>query len=162
MAFDHQTGRLWAGDVGNDTWEEVNIIERGGNYGWNINEGFHRFKQRNKPTPPLPARIVGRPIEPVFAYNHSVGNCVIGGCVYRGTKVPELSGAYIFADHVTGQVFALRYEQKSARVTSVQRVQPATMPIFSFGEDESGEVYFTTIQGIINRFVSVQDNNEKN
>jgi glucose/arabinose dehydrogenase len=153
MAFDRQTNRLWAGDVGEDTWEEVDIIERGSNYGWSVNEGFHKFARKPASPSPPPAHIVGELIDPIFAYNHSVGNCIIGGCVYRGKKVPELFGAYLFADHVTGQIYALRYDEKSGEAISVERIQPTAMPVFSFGEDEQGEVYFTTTQGIINRLI---------
>ena len=157
MAFDRQTNRLWAADVGDDTCEEIDIIERGDNYGWRIKEGFRKFAKKQGPTPPPPAQTFGKPIDPIFAYDHSVGNCIIGGCVYRGKKVPALFGAYLFADHVTGQVYALRYDEKSGRAMSVLRIQPVTMPVFSFGEDESGEVYFTTTQGVLNRFRSVQE-----
>ena len=106
MAFDRQTGRLWGGDVGDDTWEEVDILVRGGNYGWNLKEGFRAFA--NKDAEGAPASSLGRQklIDPVFAYHHAVGNCIVGGVVYRGRRVPELFGAYLFADHVTGQVYA--------------------------------------------------------
>lgn len=154
MAFDRHTNRLWAGDVGDDTWEEIDHIERGGNYGWRTMEGFHRFPVSQATPPPPPPPAVGKLIDPIFAYNHTMGNCIIGGCVYRGKQVPELFGAYLFADHVTGQVYALRYDDRSGRVVTVQRIDPRTMPVFSFGEDESGEVYFTTTQGIINRLVT--------
>ncbi|MCE9553451.1 MAG: PQQ-dependent sugar dehydrogenase [Planctomycetes bacterium] len=153
MAFDRQTNRLWAGDVGDDTWEEIDLIERGGNYGWRIREGFHRFPVTQATPSPPPTPAVGKLLDPIFAYNHTLGNCIIGGCVYRGKQVPELFGAYLFADHVTGQVYALRYNDRSGKAVSVQRIDPRTMPVLSFGEDESGEVYFTTTQGIINRIV---------
>ena len=159
MAFDRQTNRLWAGDVGQDTWEEINLIVRGGNYGWNIREGFKPFTTTSQPPPaPPPAHVVGRLIDPVFAYNHSVGKAIIGGCVYRGTKVPELRGAYLFADYVNGQVSVLRFDEQSGKVISVEPIEPPTMPVFSFGEDAAGEVYFMTTQGIINRFVSKRGN----
>jgi len=158
MAFDRATNRLWAADVGEDTWEEIDIIERGGNYGWNIYEGFRKFAPKGQPPPAPPTRIVGRLIDPIFAYNHSVGNCIIGGAVYRGKKVPELFGAYLFADYVTGHVYALRYDEQSGETTSVQPIhgEPgrATMPVFSFGEDEPGELYFMTSAGIVNRIMS--------
>ncbi|MCE9547690.1 MAG: PQQ-dependent sugar dehydrogenase [Planctomycetia bacterium] len=152
MAFDRQTNRLWAGEIGDDTWEEINVIERGGNYQWSMNEGFGKFvPSQGSPAPP-PAKIIGNLTDPIFAYNHTVGNCIIGGCVYRGKAVPELFGAYLFADHVTGQLYAMRFDEPNVRAKSVSRIEPRTMPIFSFGEDEQGEVYFTTAQGIINRF----------
>ena len=155
MAFDRQTNRLWAADVGQDTWEEINVIERGGNYGWNIREGFKSFTTTSQPPPaPPPAHIVGHLIDPIFAYNHSIGKAIIGGCVYRGSNVPELRGAYLFADYVGGQVYALRFDEISNRALSVAPIEPPTMPVFSFGEDAAGEVYFMTTQGIINRFVA--------
>ncbi len=149
MSFDRRTNRLWAADVGEDTWEEIDILERGGNYGWNVKEGFRKFSMKG--VSPAPARTGEELIDPVFAYNHTVGNCIIGGCVYRGTKVPDLFGAYLFADYVTGQVYALSFDENSGRAVSVRRIGAAAMPVFSFGEDEAGEVYFTTAQGVINR-----------
>ena len=103
---------LWAADVGQDTWEEINVIDRGGNYGWNIREGFKSFTTTSQPPPaPPPAHVVGNLIDPIFAYNHSIGKAIIGGCVYRGNKVPELRGAYLFADYVGGQVYVLRFDE---------------------------------------------------
>ncbi|HEY2759213.1 MAG TPA: PQQ-dependent sugar dehydrogenase, partial [Pirellulales bacterium] len=94
MAFDHVTNKLWAGDVGQDTWEEVDILQRGGNYEWNIKEGFHTFSEDPKPKHPpagkVPDKVVGDLIDPIFEYHHDIGKCVVGGCVYRGKQVPEL------------------------------------------------------------------------
>ena len=73
--------------------------------------------------------------------------------MYRGSKVPELRGAYLFADYVGGQVYALRFDETSNRAISVAPIEPPTMPVFSFGEDAAGEVHFMTAQGIINHFV---------
>jgi glucose/arabinose dehydrogenase len=158
MAFDRQSKRLWAGDVGEDTWEEIDIIERGGNYGWNTFEGFRKFIPKGQPPPAPPAHVVGKLIDPIFAYNHSIGNCIVGGAVYRGKNVPELFGAYLFADYVTGHVYALRYDERSGEATAVQPIlggpKQASMPVFSFGEDEPDELYFMTSAGVINRFVS--------
>ena len=92
-------------------------------------------------------------IDPIFAYNHSVGNCIIGGSVYRGKNLPQLAGLYLFADHVTGRLYALRFDEDSGEAISVELIQPAAMPVFSFGEDESSEVYFMTTEGIVNRMV---------
>jgi glucose/arabinose dehydrogenase len=154
MAFDMPTKRLWAGDVGQDTWEEVDLIERGGNYGWSVNEGFRKFTAKSEPkAAPVPSKIYGTPIAPLFAYNHSVGNCIVGGCIYRGSSCPSLVGDYLFADYVTGQVYAMRYDDKSGTATSVHKIGATGMPILSFGEDESGEVYFTTTQGFIHHFI---------
>ena len=106
LSFDRQTGTCWAGDVGQDTWEEIDIIRRGGNYGWNHREGQHPFGPGGfGPTKEL--------IEPILEYNHSLGKCIIGGFVYRGKNVPELEGAYLYADYVTGQLWALWYDAAS-------------------------------------------------
>lgn len=158
MAFDRATNKLWAGDVGQDTWEEVDILERGGNYGWNVREGFHDFANDPKPKfPPagkVPEKIVGTLIDPLFEYHHDIGKCVVGGYVYRGKQVPELVGKYLFADYVAGQVYALTYDDVSGKTVSVERIEPKGMPVFSFGEDEQGEVYFMTTQGALFRFRS--------
>jgi glucose/arabinose dehydrogenase len=172
MSFDRQTNKLWAGDVGQDYWEEVDIITRGGNYGWNQREGLHPLAPvPNSPKPgPPPANQVGEFIDPIFEYHHDIGKCIVGGHVYRGKQVPELYGAYLFADYVTGRVYALWYDADAARVTKVQPIDPPAaasngmagmftfgfngQSVFSFGEDADGEVYFTTVQGIVQRFRS--------
>ena len=155
MSFDRQTHKLWAGEVGQDTWEEVNIIDRGGNYGWNIREGFHPFVARGgPPAGPAPEKPVGALIEPLYEYHHSVGKSITGGHVYRGKEVPELFGAYLFADYVDGQVYTLRYDEHEGKVTAVQKIGPKQQPVFSFAEDEAGELYFMTTQGYLFRFRS--------
>ena len=87
ISFDSKTGDLWAGDVGQDTWEEVDHITKGGNYGWNIREGFHKFyvapNKKPRPADP-PEHIVGKLIDPLFDYEHSLGKSITGGGVYRG------------------------------------------------------------------------------
>ncbi|HTQ37773.1 MAG TPA: PQQ-dependent sugar dehydrogenase [Pirellulales bacterium] len=179
MSFDRLTHKLWAGDVGQDTWEEVDIIERGHNYGWNQREGFHplvvKKNNPNQPGPP-PDKTYGTLTEPLFEYHHAVGKCIVGGHVYRGKDVPELQGAYLFADYVTGRVYALWYDEQAGKVTSVQPIDPPAAPsngnsgftfgskglgIFSFGEDEAGEVYFTTVQGVIQHFRSAANSAAK-
>src|SRR5262245_64953983 len=155
MSFDRVTKKLWAGEVGQDTWEEINIIERGGNYGWNVREAFHPFVARQGPKAgPPPEKMMGTLIEPVFEYHHSIGKSITGGYVYRGKQVPELFGAYLFADYVSGQVYALRYDDVSGKVAAVQPIEPKGLGVFSFGEDEAGEVYFMTTQGYLYRFRS--------
>lgn len=147
IAFDRATGELWAGDVGQDLWEEIDIITRGGNYGWSLREGKHKFGPNgSEPRPDL--------IEPIWDYNHSIGKSITGGNVYRGKRVPELNGSYLYADYVTGQIWALRYDAKSKRVVANRTIRVKGEPIFSFGEDDDGEVYFLTQSGGIFKFVS--------
>jgi glucose/arabinose dehydrogenase len=162
-SFDRLNGRLWAGDVGQNDWEEVDMITKGGNYGWNLREGFHKFppKANMKPPPgPAPEHIVGELIDPVFDYGHTSKDfkCIIGGNVYRGKEVPELAGLYLFADYICGRVYGLKYDDATQKVVSVRPIQQpndgTNMPIMSFGEDEKGEVYYLTDVGQIFRFRS--------
>jgi glucose/arabinose dehydrogenase len=149
MAFDRKTGRLWAGDVGQNLWEEIDILVAGGNYGWNLREGLHPFGARGTG----PHQDV---IEPIWEYHHDLGKCIIGGLVYRGRRLPELDGAYLYADYVTGALWALRYDEVKKRVIANRPIRDRKLPVLSFGEDEQGEVYFLTAsptgQGI-HRFV---------
>jgi len=154
MAFDRQTHKLWAGDVGQDTWEEIDIIVKGGNYGWNIREGLHKFTKFNRPQPaPPPEHIVAELIDPIFDYQHNtVGNSITGGTVYRGKQVPELFGKYVFADYVKAQVYALTYDESTGKATAVQRILGNNSPVFTFGEDEQGELYFGALNNTLQRF----------
>jgi glucose/arabinose dehydrogenase len=142
LSFDRQTGTCWAGDVGQDTWEEIDIIRRGGNYGWNHREGQHPFGPGGfGPTKEL--------IEPILEYNHTLGKCIIGGFVYRGKSVPELEGAYLYADYVTGQLWALWYDPAAEKVTANRTIRKGGSPVLSFGEDDDGEVYLLTERDIL-------------
>jgi len=148
LSFDRLTGALWAGDVGQDLWEEIDIIVRGGNYGWNLREGKHPFR-------PNLAKGDEKLIEPIWEYGHSVGKCIIGGLVYRGKKFPELYGAYLYADFVTSYLWALRYDgEKVTRNLEIAR--PTKLEISSFGEDEDGEDCFTAFDGFVYRFRQAQ------
>jgi glucose/arabinose dehydrogenase len=137
MAFDRKTGQLWAADVGQNLWEEINLIERGGNYGWNRREGLHPFGFKGM----LPN---SKMIEPIWEYHHDVGKSITGGHVYRGERVKSLQGLYLHADYVTGHVWGLRYDRQKKRVTANHLLRRGGFPVFSFGEDEKGEVYVLT------------------
>jgi CubicO group peptidase (beta-lactamase class C family) len=145
IAFDRETGTLWCGDVGQDLWEEIDLIVKGGNYGWNLREGFHKFGLKGAdPRPDL--------IEPIWEYHHDIGKSITGGHVYRGKKFPQLAGCYLFADYVAGQVWALKYDKAQKKVDAVYTIHGNIMPIISFGEDEQGEAYYTTDTGSIFTF----------
>jgi glucose/arabinose dehydrogenase len=142
FAFDNDT--LWAADVGQDAYEEIDLIVKGGNYGWNIREGLHPFVAKGRKTPANPSKAANA-IDPIWEYDHNVGKSIIGGPVYRGKKIPELQGAYIYADYVTGKLWALRYDFDQKRVTANRPIPDSANPaVMSFGVDAEGEVYFTT------------------
>lgn len=86
-------------------------------------------------------------IEPIWEYHHRVGMSIIGGCVYHGRRVPLLDGAYLYGDYVVGSLWALRYDPRQRRVTENRAIQGSGMPVMTFGEDEDGEVYVTTMLG---------------
>jgi glucose/arabinose dehydrogenase len=135
MAFDKKTGVLWAGDVGQNLYEEIDLIVKGGNYGWSIREGLHPFSDKGVgPRKGL--------IDPIWEYNHDIGKSITGGQVYRGSRLPELDGHYLYADYVTGRHWALKYDEAQKRVVANRPIRTTGSPVFSFGEDEKGEVYF--------------------
>jgi glucose/arabinose dehydrogenase len=137
MSFDRKTGKLWAADVGQNLYEEINILKAGGNYGWNLREGLHPFGFKGvTPRDDL--------IEPIWEYNHDIGKSITGGHVYRGKRLPELDGAYLYADYVSNFIRALRYDEAKGRVVANQPIRDHKLPVLSFGEDERGEVYYMT------------------
>lgn len=98
MSFDAVTGALWVGDVGQDRWEEIDIVQRGGNYGWNWREGSHPFKSGTPPTGLT---------DPIFDYGRAKGGCVTGGVVVRGGPVESLRGRYLFGDFLSRRFWSL-------------------------------------------------------
>jgi glucose/arabinose dehydrogenase len=138
MAFDRQTGKLWAGEVGQNLYEEINIIKAGGNYGWSLRESLHPFG-------PKGVDVRDDLIEPIWEYHHDIGKSITGGLVYRGKKLPELNGAYLYADYVTARVWALWYDEAKGRVVANRPIKGPTLPIVSFGEDAEGELYLLTV-----------------
>ena len=109
LSFDSATDLLYAADVGQNLWEEINIITKGGNYGWNYREGRHNFGPVGKPAN-------DQMIEPIWEYHHDVGKSITGGQVYRGKKVPALDGYYLYADYVSMKFWALKYNPKTGKV----------------------------------------------
>jgi glucose/arabinose dehydrogenase len=137
MAFDRKTGALWTSDVGQNLYEEIDLIVRGGNYGWSVREGLHPFGPKGSgPRADL--------IDPIWEYHHDIGKSLTGGAVYRGTRLPELDGSYLYADYVSAKIWALRYDEAKKRVVANRRIRDPNVPVLSFGEDETGELYFMT------------------
>ncbi len=136
FSFDRKTGELFCADVGQNEYEEVDIIEKGKNYGWRIMEGRHCYSPADN------CNMIGLTM-PVDEFNHEIGKCVIGGYVYRGTKYPDMQGKYIFGDW-TGVFFMLL--QPAGSTAWERRALTVANPIGnfyinSFGEDEAGEIY---------------------
>ncbi|TWU17412.1 Soluble aldose sugar dehydrogenase YliI precursor [Novipirellula galeiformis] len=138
IAFDPASGRLWCGDVGQELWEEVDVITKGGNYGWSNREGSHPFG--NRPS----VAGVSEPIGPVWEYDHEIGKSITGGRVYRSDRQSQLAGRYLYADYVTGTVWALSYDPETGKATRNDQVIPDSVPVLAFGQDAAGEVYYLT------------------
>lgn len=158
FSFDPQTGALWCGDVGQNLWEEVDLIVNGGNYGWSVREAAHPFK----PGPPG-----AQFIEPIIEYphhawqlsqamypDHSCGYCVIGGYVYRGHQSPALQGVYLYGDYNFGTIWGLRYDYAAKRVTAHAQLGNSHGYPDSFGIDRAGEIYALMQDGKILHLVA--------
>jgi glucose/arabinose dehydrogenase len=142
FSFDRLTGQLWAADVGQGQREEIDIITRGGNYGWRVFEGARCTG--NDPQLCNTLNAVG----PVAEYNHTNGRCSItGGYVYRGAKSGLPLGSYVFGDFCTGEMFLLNNGAQTLLLDT-------QMSISSFGEDEAGEVYVVDLSGSVHRIVN--------
>ena len=136
FSFDRETGQLWAGDVGQNTYEEIDIIEKGKNYGWDCREAKHAFEPA-KDRSERCASAQGL-VDPVWEYGRSEGISVTGGYVYRGRSLPDLVGWYVYADYGSGRVWALRMENGKA----VNRLLVESgLLISTFGVDENDELY---------------------
>jgi len=139
MSFDRETGRLWVGDVGQSTVEEVNIIKRGGNYGWNLKEGRERFGR---------SVLKERKLEdPVLQYGRQRGQSITGGYVYRGKALPGLFGTYIFGDFASRVIWALTTDGE--RTSQWVRLGRSPCNIASFAEDRSAELSVVCLDGKI-------------
>lgn len=140
FSFDRETDDLWIGDVGQNSWEEVDFEPAGAsggrNYGWNRLEGRHRFEGS-----PPPEHVL-----PIYEYPLEGGNCsVTGGYVYRGSRIPELRGAYVFADFCDGRIRALT--QEDGELVDHRFLGPRIGNLASFGEDAGGELYALSLEG---------------
>ena len=139
FSFDRATGDLWAGDVGQNAWEEVDVVVRGGNYGWRFREGAHCYQPGTGC--PTPGTVVnGAPlVDPVTEYDHGAagGSAITGGYVYRGSAIPSLRGLYLFGDFGSGRLWSHTPGTTGLQKTELLRTG---LSISSFGEDAAGEI----------------------
>jgi len=135
FSFDPVTGQLWVGDVGQNQWEEVDLIERGKNYGWSIMEATHCYN------PATGCDTTGLTL-PITEYSHSLGSSVTGGYIYRGAARPDLTGAYVYGDFGSGRIWMLKYVNGTLITDSLLLQIPHN--ISSFGVDSRQELYIVT------------------
>jgi hypothetical protein len=152
FSWDRQTNDLWIGDVGQNHFEEIDFLAGGGpagsNFGWSLLEGSARLKGDNPPGGILP----------IHEYGRDGGCSVIGGYVYRGSRVPSLRGIYVYGDACTGLVWGLVQEGGEQRdqgeldLEGREGLQGSGYSISSFGEDAAGELYLLDLGGALLRF----------
>jgi len=140
FSFDRPTGRLFVGDVGQNRLEEVDIVERGKNYGWRIMEGTSCYN------PASGCNREGLEL-PIAEYDHAGGCSITGGYVYRGARIPELSGRYLFADYCSGRIWALT--EAGGNRWTMTALLSTDLRISSIGEDAAGEVYVVDHSGTV-------------
>ena len=149
FSFDRATGKLYAGDVGQNREEEIDIVEAGDNLGWAVMEGRSCHRPRSG------CESTGLK-KPLHSYGRSVGRSVTGGFVYRGRKLPGRQGRYFFADYVSGKVFSLPVDGKKG---GVETVFSNLGGLSGFGEDTDGELYLTEHgSGLIYKIVPEKGN----
>jgi glucose/arabinose dehydrogenase len=145
FSFESGTGRLFCADVGQDSFEEVDLLQKGGNFGWNTMEGMHCFN------PSSGCNQTGL-ILPIAEYSHSEGEAVIGGYVYHGAAIPSLAGTYILGDYVSGAIWGLKEGPPGTWTRSL--LLSTQRNISSFGQDAAGEVYVVDYSGNVLKLVA--------
>jgi uncharacterized repeat protein (TIGR03806 family) len=147
MSFDRATGDFWVGNVGQDLWEQIYLIEKGGNYGWSVVEGTHPFRPE-RPRGPTPI------LNPVVEHDHANFRSITGGFVYHGKRLRKLAGAYIYGDYDTGRIWMFRYDRKKKTVTDHRELYSSSLRLVGFGEDQAGELFLVDhIGGKIHQLV---------
>lgn len=143
-SFDEDTGDLWVGDVGQGNWEEVDIVDLGGNYGWRCREGAHDFSATCGDANPDDL------IDPIVEYDHGSGISVIGGYVYRGSNSPDLLGRYIFGD-LNGNLWNISRTTAATAVVDASDAVDTNLEIHSFAQGVDHELYILAGDGKIYR-----------
>ena len=143
FSFDTASGDLWCGNVGQDLWEQVFLIERGGNYGWSVMEGSYPFRpERERGPSPF--------VAPIAEHDHAEFRSITGGFVYHGKRLPDLKGAYVYGDYDTGKIWMLRYDRETRKVSDHQELLDSTLRLVGFGQDHDGEIYLVDhMRGLI-------------
>jgi putative heme-binding domain-containing protein len=142
FSFDSLTGDLWVGDVGQDRYEEVDIVRRGENYGWNVYEGFEPFSNRYRKSGVTYA-------PPVFSYGRKFGVSVTGGFVYRAEPNSSFYGVYVFGDFQSQRIWGLK--QTNGKLQQIRQLTIAPQRVVSFGRDSTGQLYVVGYEGTIYR-----------
>ncbi len=134
FSFDPVTGQPWVGDVGQDLWEMIELVSRGSNHGWSVQEGTHPFHPNSErgPTPIVP---------PIVEHHHTECRSITGGYVYEGAKFPELQGLYLYGDYQYGKVWSVGYDHDAKKVVSHRELANTAVKISSFGLGRDGSFY---------------------
>lgn len=143
-SFDESTGELWLGDVGQNDWEEIDVVQRGLNYGWRIREGAHCNVNIN------PNCDTTGLTDPFWEYDHSVGASVTGGYVYRGSEIPGLVGHYLFGDFASGRVWGIPADGSAPAIEFLD----SDLLISSFAQDATGEIFIVDYSGSLQKIIA--------
>ena len=147
-SFDRETDRLWAGDVGEASFEEIDVVEPGLNYGWRFREGAHCFDPSSGCPGPGDEAGGAQIVDPVAEYGRDLGFSVTGGYVYRGAAIPALRGLYVFGDFGSGRIFT---HEPGAPGLAPAQLLDTDASISSFAEDQAGELHVVDHRGGIYR-----------
>ena len=140
FSFDALTGDLWVADLGQERGDEIAIVRRGENHGWNVYEGFELFSNRFR----LES---ANYLAPIFAARRRHGSAVVGGCVYRGNSQSPFYGAYIFGDHNSKRIWELRQQNRSLQ--SIRQIAACPQSITAFATGARGALYVAGYQGMV-------------
>lgn len=147
FSFDPASGDLWAADVGQDLWENLYLIVKGGNYGWSVTEGLHPFRPE-RPKGPTPIE------KPIVEHSHNEARSITGGYIQNVSGNDPLNGAYIYGDYDTGKIWSLRYDRTAKKVLEHRELTDTTLRVVAFGQDHAGQVYIVDfIGGAIHKLV---------
>jgi uncharacterized repeat protein (TIGR03806 family) len=145
-SFDRGSGQLWLNDVGQGALEEVDLVTRGGNYGWRCFEGTNSFNATCGPN-------AASSLPPVAQYGRSLGFSTTGGVVYRGSAIPALNGRYVFGDFGSGNLWNIARDSAPTLTLTASGALATSLQIASFGQDTDGEVYIVHLGGTLHRLV---------